>query len=931
LLFDRWNPAKPRDHHAMLATWIEMAAKGRLGGPVRAGMWCAAVIGTHPIEDNQRVWLEVSVDDVPLGMIPAYWIENKGPNSLWHAPIPPQGVKARLSYRARVESADGATAFSANQDTIVRANLPDRTGTTDPLLSSAEALVGNRLMTIRVDPRGSTYDLYFPTVGLNSSVRPKEGDLPQSRCHFRAIVGGLAIGRRLDWFTERSAWDVLQEYKGATNLLSTKLSWREGPIGVEIIDFAATGECLPMNAGRAKSPGQYIKRFLIRNRGNEARRATFGVYVQAEINGGVGDLGLSWHDLDKSLLAINRGHGHSIRKLARDATVEFALALDGHGDVECEPTGPNEAILFRSLDLPAGSMVIVDMLISGAFTGWSGDTGTFEHWLRPALNWFRSVDLDEVERVSAKVWDDFVEPIPDLYFPNPNYAVHLRRSALAAALHADAEYGAIASGYDRGLSAYCWPRDAIWVSGAMERIGHLEIGRGVYQWLNKVRQRHKTFPYWFQKYSLDGVPEWETPAVDQTALIPWGLERHYRRTGDIAFVTALWPMVEQAAMVCCGDSGGHPGLRMLDDLNLISSAGAGDQLFGAFLYSNASVVAGLRAAARLATERGLSQNAEKWNAHADRIWNEGILRVIASSRPDSPGMIDPESGRFLQARRISTIRGLWSDNPEFLIESSSSLDVSIVAMVVPFGLLPASDPRILRTAEGIMRVNSASNRDPNVLIRDSYNPQPTSWSGSTSDLHDVSSLATLWMARYYIQLGRETGHAQHWTRALGMLDGIVNRISQLGLMLRAQIRGADPGRPAGSAGGAARKLYAMLIDTMLDLAGVDYDAPSATLLLRPVLLGQWAHTGIKQSFVCGDVSYRLERAIGTKVYHLALKVNLNRPVDLSIDLTCPGLSELGPWQASPQTPEPTFTARIGRIEWSAQLPAGESAWSWTWG
>ncbi len=45
-------------------------------------------------------------------------------------------------------------------------------------------------------------------------------------------------------------------------------------------------------------------------------------------------------------------------------------------------------------------------------------------------------------------------------------------------------------------------------------------------------------------------------------------------------------MIEQAAVVCCGDSGGHPGLRMLDDLNLISSAGSGDQFFGAFLYSN---------------------------------------------------------------------------------------------------------------------------------------------------------------------------------------------------------------------------------------------------------------------------------------------------------------------------------------------------------
>ncbi len=145
--------------------------------------------------------------------------------------------------------------------------------------------------------------------------------------------------------------------------------------------------------------------------------------MQAEVNGGVGDIGLSWHDIDRSLLAINRGHGHANRKLARDATIEFALALDGKGEVECEPTGPNEAILFRPIELPAGGSVTVDLLVSGAFTGWSGDRGTFEHWLRPALNWFRSTDLDVVEHTTAKEWDDFIEPIPDLYFPKPTYAV----------------------------------------------------------------------------------------------------------------------------------------------------------------------------------------------------------------------------------------------------------------------------------------------------------------------------------------------------------------------------------------------------------------------------------------------------------------------------------------------------------------------------
>ena len=914
-----------------LATWIETAAKGRLGGPVRAGMWSAAVIGTHPVQENQRVSLDLAADELPLGRLPAYWIENKGGNSFWHAPIPPQAVGCRLHYRAIVERPDGVAAQSAFQDTIVRPNLPDRTESMDSLLPGAEGLVGNRLMTVRVDARGSTYDVYFPTVGLHSYVRPREGDLPQSRCHFRGIIGGLAVGRRLDWFTERAAWDPYQQYQGATNLLTTKLTWRHGPIQVMITDFAALGDCLPLNAGREKSTGQYIKRFLIKNEGTEPKRAVFAVYVQAEVNGGVGDVGLSWHDADRSLLAINRGHVHANRKLARDSTIEFALALDGKGDVECEPTGPNEAILFRTIALPAGGNVTIDMLVSGAFTGWSGDRGTFEHWLHPALNWFRSTDLDLVEHTTAKEWDDFIEPIPDLYFPKPTYAVHLRRSALAAALHADSERGGIASGFDRGLSAYCWPRDAIWVSGAMERIGHPAIGRGVYQWLNKVRQRHRPFLYWFQKYSLDGVPEWETPAVDQTALIPWGLERHYRRTGDLDLVAAVWPMIEQAAAVCEGESGGHPGLVMLEDLNLISSAGSGDQLFGAFLYSNASVVAGLRAAARLATQLGMAGSAGRWLGRADRIWNDGICQVIAASRPGSRGMVDADSGRFLQARRLSTLKGLWTDDPEFLIDHSTTLDISMLGLSVPFGLLPAADPRLLRIAEQILRSNDALKGDSNVLARSSYEPSQSKRSGSDSDQHDVSSLATLWMVRFLLQLGRETGQARHWSRALSMLEAIFGRLSQLGLSLRSAVRGMESARQVTNPGGTAWRLHAMLIDTILDLAGVDYDAVEHRLVLRPILPGPWPQTGMKQSFPCGDISYRLERPIGGKVYHLNLKTRLKHPVTLAVELTCPDLMELGPWQASPETPQPTLDPRTGQLQWSVTLPSSTSEWSWTWG
>ncbi|MFO0959000.1 MAG: glycosyl hydrolase [Isosphaeraceae bacterium] len=915
----------------MVTSWIEAAAKGRLGGPVRAGMWSSVVVGTHPVEADQEVWLELNADDTPLGPLPAYWLENKGVNSFWHVPIPPQGVGSRLSYRSAARRGESPPVYSPYQDVIVRSNLPDRTEMHEFYDAPPEAIVGNRSMTARVDSRGGTYDIYYPTVGLHSDVRPAEGDLPQSRSHFRLIAAGLGAGRRLDWFVERSSWEGFQYYQGATNLLVTELNSRTGPIRVLATDLIAMGPDLPRTAGGSEAPGQYLKRYRLTNEGDSKLRIIFGLYVQAEVNGGVGDPGLSWHDDDRCLLASNRGHGHANRKLARDATIEFGIALDDRDEVHCEPTGPNEAILLRHLEIPAGGTAHVDVLVAGAFTGWRGDPGTYEHWIRPALSWFRSADLDRVEAASAAQWDAFVEPVPELSTPKPAYAVALRRASLAAALHCDSRWGAIAGGFDRGLNAYCLPRDALFAGAALDRVGHPEIGRAVFDWLGRVRGLQRPFSYWLQKYTIDGWPEWETPAVDQSALIPWAIEKQFRRQGDLERVASAWPMIEQAAQVALGVAG-HPGLRFIEELGLISSSGLWDSRFGAFFYSNACVVAGLRSAARLGAL--LDKPADRlrtWEERADRVWNEGILSVAETGK-GGPGLVDPGTGRFLEARRLSTLRGLWTDRPECLQDRSAAVDISALAASVPLGLIGPSDPRMRASAEAILRLNAVDN-DPNALTNWTPEPgldDPRQCHGE-GQRGEQSSLATLWMARHLIYLGRETGEGRHWTRAVLLLDHLLGRLCPLGLGLRPRMKRDDPATfPARTTLGVW-PLHASLIDALLDLAGLDYDAVDRCVTLVPTLAPRWPYIGLSQQFSCGTVAYRLSRSVGGHHYRLELRADLRHPIRVRISLTCPDLAELGSWQGTSGEGVPRFDRGLSRVQWAIDLPAGKEDREWSWG
>ena len=197
----------------------------------------------------------------------------------------------------------------------------------------------------------------------------------------------------------------------------------------------------------------------------------------------------------------------------------------------------------------------------------------------------------------------------------------------------------------------------------------------------------------------------------------------------------------------------------------------------------------------MAERLGHDESNERWNAFADRIWNEGILPTIATSRDKSPGLFDPESGRFLNARRLSKLRGFWTENPDFLIEHSPTLDITALSLAVPFGLLPASDPRLIRTAEAILRAHEAQRGDPNVLGRSTYEPAGSSWSGAGNDSHDVSSQATFWMVRFLAE-------ARPRNRSSAVLDqgaGAFRRHHQSHLAPRAFttiIRTRDGIRPA---------------------------------------------------------------------------------------------------------------------------------------
>ena len=216
-------------------------------------------------------------------------------------------------------------------------------------------------------------------------------------------------------------------------------------------------------------------------------------------------------------------------------------------------------------------------------------------------------------------------------------------------------------------------------------------------------------------------------------------------------------MIEQAATVCSGHSG-HPGLDMIEDLDLVTRPGSGTTGFALPLFECGH----RRRAPRGGGAWQRSLDPARAGAPTGGIgcadWESGIL---GEASPGEGGILDHKEP-LPRGARLSTLSGLWTDRAELLIDRSTALDISMLGPVIPLGLLRASDSRMVRTAEAILR-NNAIPGNPNLLAalvaelgRIDRNVGP-----GKSHSQDVSSLATLWMARYLIRLGRETGHGRH--------------------------------------------------------------------------------------------------------------------------------------------------------------------------
>ncbi|HEX7971759.1 MAG TPA: glycoside hydrolase family 15 protein [Thiobacillus sp.] len=246
--------------------------------------------------------------------------------------------------------------------------------------------------------------------------------------------------------------------------------------------------------------------------------------------------------------------------------------------------------------------------------------------------------------------------------------------------------------FNQDTYSYVWPRDGAIVCQALDRAGYGSMSQQFLTFCTQAAARYSYSAsiladtgFLMHKYNPDGSvgSSWQPwlegeemvfpIQEDETALVIWAIWHHYAVHRDIEAIRPLYnPFVEQAADFLLGFRDDKTGLPL-------PSYDLWEERRGVFTFTAAAVIAGLRAAADLAT----------------LFQDEARAEACLNGARDMRQAVDqhlwcPREGRF--ARGIVVENGVQTRD--------ATVDASLLGLVI-FGGYDPLDPRMVNTTQAV--------------------------------------------------------------------------------------------------------------------------------------------------------------------------------------------------------------------------------------
>lgn len=496
--------------------------------------------------------------------------------------------------------------------------------------------VGNGELLVTFDQTYRVRDIYYPRIGMPNHTGG----------HVQRF--GVWVDGQMAWIEEKG-WQRELRYKPDT--MVSEVTLRHETLGIELQCNDAVDYSSPV----------FFRRIIVTDLTGEPRDVRVFFHHDISVNGSpVGDTvnydpasaGLV-HYKDDTYFLIN---GCDDRKCGIDHWATGAKRVGGAEgtwrDAEDGQLSRN-AIAQGSVDSTVGFNLHLKGHGSGHVIYWIAAGASYKDvkYLNDKI--LRKTAQRMMDRTEAywRLWA-CKEPIDFSPLPEP-YRDMFVRSQLILRTQID-NGGAIIAANDSDIThysgdtySYMWPRDGALCAYGLILAGHGELSRSFFRFCAKVIEPKG---YFLHKYNPTGTlaSSWHPWMIegqrilpiqqDETALTLWALRKHFLVFRDVEFIKSMYrPLIMPAAnwLIEHRDHNGLP--KQSWDL--------WEERRGVHLFTVASTIGALHAAADFAHDMGALDQAAKFNEGADRMrgammrhmWNEDQQRFARMVTPLDDG------------------------------------------------------------------------------------------------------------------------------------------------------------------------------------------------------------------------------------------------------------------------------------------------------
>lgn len=365
------------------------------------------------------------------------------------------------------------------------------------------------------------------------------------------------------------------------------------------------------------------------------------------------------------------------------------------------------------------------------------------------INRIRKINIVDKENETIKYWEKYVKKYTKHDFKRltPKMRQIYVRSILLLDLLYNKQTGGVSVAVEvdeakeqSGRYSFCWPRDAYYVMIAFDILGMHDKTEKYFESFCKITQSRSG--RWEQRFYTDGTlaPCWGYQ-IDETAIIPIGVYKHYEVTKKKTFLKNNLKMVENAYVY-------------LDEYIEKILKGEESDSFDLWEMYQGETIFGV-ASVYGAMEAILNIYNVIYNDFSDnRLKQEQIRNKQEKIRTNMVKLKQYIIDNFYSEEKKSFVRA----------KDDSRIDISALSLVHMFKIFTPEDKKITRTIETIDMVlrtyTGGYIRFENDTYMGGYNP----W-----------SIANMWLACYYMELGE-------YEKALENLQFVVNTASDLGFI-----------------------------------------------------------------------------------------------------------------------------------------------------